>query len=120
MFNLRIKRINRNLAAQRLLPLTRLSLVGRTKASTKAKTGAAINRELTTIPIRVGLLLSSFTTSAKGCSKPQPPTFIGPTRTCINLNSLRSSNVKKATLIKTGSMSTRNQTSRFKNFTVAL
>lgn len=47
-------------------------------------------------------LKTIFMPSAKGCSKPNKPTLLGPTRRCKADINLRSSKVKKATLINKG------------------
>lgn len=45
---------------------------------------------------------NNFNASAKGCINPKTPTTLGPRRRCIAPIIFRSNNVKKATVIKTG------------------
>ena len=102
MFNLKIIKRYKNLNFHTTPPSWVVKLMVNIRAKIRDKQGATTNPLLTTMPNMVNPLPNNLTTSAKGCNSPNLPTFIGPTRTWLNLNNLRSNSVKKATLTKTG------------------
>lgn len=65
-----------------------------------AHTGAHLYNELEELR-EINLLVKSLIASAAGWSNPDNPGLLGPNRSCLNLRTLRSSKVIKATLIKT-------------------
>lgn len=54
---------------------------------------------------RKGSLVKSFTASAIGCKRPYGPTMFGPLRSCMYPRIFRSTNVKKATASRIGTIS---------------
>ena len=74
-------------------------------ASMKVSIGANRNSTLFA-PVGTMVSLSSiFSASAKGCSKPNGPTTLGPRRICIAAKTLRSASVRKATMTSSGTSS---------------
>ena len=74
-------------------------------ASMKVSIGANRNRSLLA-PVGTMVSLSSIlSASAKGCSKPNGPTTLGPRRICMAAKTLRSASVRKATMTSKGTSS---------------
>jgi len=67
----------------------------------KVKKGARKKIFLLLNQIIISSLENNFNPSEKGCKRPSHPTLLGPFRFCLNLNTFRSNNVKKATQINT-------------------
>ena len=75
-----------------------------TMARVSASMGAVKNKRGEEEDGRMGSLINSFTPSAIGCSSPYGPTTLGPFRSCMYPNTLRSTRVKKATARRTGAI----------------
>lgn len=73
-------------------------------AKVRARIGVARNKKGDDVEGRTGSLMNSLTPSAIGCRSPYGPTTLGPFRSCIYPNTLRSISVRKATASNTGTI----------------
>ena len=106
-YRLRLKiKINKIAECLNSTPLAPVGLIPQTKrANINASPGAT--KKTLFLPLgSTPSFMNSFTASAMGWRIPPTDTLLGPFRDCLSPKILRSNKVKKATLIRTGTITT--------------